>query len=44
MSGKEIPDAILERYRKVAIAPIEDMLRSKGYINVFMDKVKTRKV
>lgn len=41
MSGKEIPEAILERYRKVAIAPIEDVLRGKGYINVFMEKVKT---
>ena len=40
MSGHEIPQAILDRYKKVAVAPIEDMLRSRGYINVFMQKVR----
>lgn len=39
MSQNDVPQAILDRYRKVAVAPIEDALRAKGYINVFMQKV-----
>ena len=39
MSSNDVPEALLERYRKVAIPTVEDILRGKGYVNIFMEGV-----
>ena len=40
MSSTDVPQALLERYKRVAIPTVEDVLRSKGYVNIFMEGVR----
>ena len=40
MSSTDVPQALLERYKRVAIPTVEDVLRSKGYVNIFMKGVR----
>ena len=40
MSSTDVPQAVLERYKRVALTTVEHVLHPRGYTNIFMEGVR----